>query len=88
MTKFENYQILLNKISHRVQVTSKLFSGQSITSNGKLPNLSVRTMIKCDQIHGSGGCELGQTFVQQNSLNILGTLTKGEAPVWLTSWLR
>jgi hypothetical protein len=27
LTKFENYQILLNKISHRFQVTTKLFSG-------------------------------------------------------------
>jgi hypothetical protein len=26
-TKFENYQILLNKISHRFLVTTKLFSG-------------------------------------------------------------
>ncbi len=27
LTKFENYQILLNKISHRLLVTTKLFSG-------------------------------------------------------------
>ncbi len=27
LTKFENYQILLNKISHRFLVTTKLFSG-------------------------------------------------------------
>jgi hypothetical protein len=28
LTKFENYQILLNKFSHRFQVTTKLFSGR------------------------------------------------------------
>ncbi len=28
LTKFENYQILLNKISHRFLATTKLFSGQ------------------------------------------------------------
>jgi hypothetical protein len=27
LTEFKNYQILLNKISHRFQVTTKLFSG-------------------------------------------------------------
>jgi hypothetical protein len=26
LTEFENYQILLNKMSHRFQVTNKLFS--------------------------------------------------------------
>ncbi len=29
LTKFENHQILLNKISHRFLVTSELFSGQN-----------------------------------------------------------
>jgi hypothetical protein len=27
LTKFETYQILLNKIGHRILVTTKLFSG-------------------------------------------------------------
>ncbi len=33
-TKFKNYQILLNKISHRFLVTSKLFSGRKSLIKG------------------------------------------------------
>jgi hypothetical protein len=41
-TKFENYQILLHKISHQFQETNKLFSGRKslIVLSGKLCALS------------------------------------------------
>ncbi len=36
LTKFENYQILLNKISHRCQATTKLFRGRKSFINFKV----------------------------------------------------
>ncbi len=40
LTKFENYQILIDKISHRFLVTTKLFGGWNSLINTDVENMS------------------------------------------------
>ncbi len=60
LTKFENYQILLNKISHRFLMTTKLFIGwKSLIKNWKV------------LIFWNSGAKCKKSIVVQNKPNLL-----------------
>ena len=61
-TKFENYQILLNKISHRFLVTTKLFSGWKNLIKNSVSSLAP-IIFEC----GINDWEYGTTSVCKNA---------------------